>query len=226
MTNEPAPVDPVAVIAPTTPSANGWRTFGIIIITVLITLAVGYWAVTSYLFPTSFRPVTLNERQQQNLDQKLESLGGIPATGTERTLEPEAYSEAGAIREIEFSETELNALLAANTELASKLAIDLSDNLISARLLVNVDPNFPILGGKTIKVTGGMELRLANGRPSALLKGISVWGVPVPNAWLGNLKDIDLMQKFGETGGFWQTVSEGVEQIEVRQGRLFIRLKQ
>jgi hypothetical protein len=116
-------------------------------------------------------------------------------------------------------------LLAANTELASKLAIDLSDNLISARLLVNVDPDFPILGGKTIKVTGGMELRLANGRPSALLKGISVWGVPVPNAWLGNMKDIDLMQKFGETGGFWQSVSDGVEQIEVREGRLFIRLK-
>lgn len=98
--------------------------------------------------------------------------------------------------------------------------------MVSAKLLVDVDPDFPILGGKTIMVTGGMELGLVGGRPSAVLKGISVWGVPVPNAWLGNMKDIDLIQQFGETGGFWQAINDGVEQSEVRYGRFFIKLKQ
>ena len=35
-------------------------------------------------------------------------------------------------------------------------------------------------------------MRYANGRPVMVLKGVSVWGVPLPNAWLGNLKNIDL----------------------------------
>ena len=117
-------------------------------------------------------------------------------------------------------------MLAKNTELANKLAIDLSDNLVSAKLLLDVDPDFPVLGGKTIKVTGGMELRLVNSRPSAVLKGISVWGVPLPNAWIGHIKNVDLVQEFGEAGGFWQALNEGVEKIEVRDGRLLIQLKE
>jgi hypothetical protein len=117
-------------------------------------------------------------------------------------------------------------LLAKNTELANKLAIDLSDNLVSAKLLVDVDPDFPILGGKTIRVTGGLELRLNDGRPSAVLRGISVWGVPLPNAWLGNTKNVDLVQEFGESGGFWQALSEGVERIEVKDGNLLIQFKE
>jgi hypothetical protein len=212
------------------PAQNGWRTFGIVVITLFITVSVGYWVVSSYLFPTAFTPVLLNEKDQQRLDQKLELLGvgSGDNTGTisKKTLEPEAYSEVGASRDIDFSEKEFNALLAKNTDLASKLAFDFSDNLASVKLLVNLDPDFPVLGGKTLKVTAGMEIKLANGKPSAMLKGISVWGVPIPNAWLGNIKNTDLNKEFGEAGGFWQAINEGVEEIEVREGKLHIKLKE
>ena len=214
------------------PVQNGWRTFGIVVITVFITASVGYWLVTNYLFPTAFTPVVLSEKDQQILDQKLERLGGSSGTGIQKTsgaqkrLEPEAYSEVGASREINFSEKEFNALLAKNTDLASKLAFDFSDNLASAKLLVNLDPDFPVLGGKTLKVTAGMEIKLANGKPSAILKGVSVWGVPIPNAWLGNLKNTNLNKEFGEAGGFWQAINEGVEEIEVKEGKLHIKLKE
>lgn len=217
-----APTDP----PPARQQHNGWRTFGIVVITMAVTLALGYWAVTTWLFPTEFKPVVLNQEQQQTLDRKIKLLGGSSQSTEKEAIEPEAYSEVGASREVEFSERELNALLAKNTDLANKLAIDLSSNLVSAKLLVDVDPDFPILGGNTIKVTGGMELRLVNGKPSAVLKGISVWGVPLPNAWIGNLKNVDLVQEFGETGGFWQAVNEGIEKIEVRDGRLLVQLKE
>lgn len=213
------------------PAHNGWRTFGIVVITVFITASVAYWLVTSYLFPTAFTPVLLSEKDQQLLDRKLERLGGS-STGrqkkpdSQKRLQPEAYSEIGASREIDFSEKEFNALLAKNTDLASKLAFDFSDNLASAKLLVNLDPDFPVLGGKTLKVTAGMEIKLVNGKPSAILKGVSVWGVPIPNAWLGNLKNTDLNKEFGEAGGFWQAINEGVEEIEVKEGKLHIKLKE
>lgn len=208
------------------PAQNGWRTFGIVVITVVITASIGYWVVTSYLFPTSFKPVVLSEKEQQQLDQKIERLGGVAGSSTQKTLEPEAYSEIGASRDIDITEKEFNALLAQNTDLASKLAFDFSDNLASAKLLVNLDPDFPVFGGKTLKVTAGMEIKLADGKPSAILKGVSVWGVPVPNAWLGNLKNTDLNEEFGDAGGFWQAINEGVEEIEVREGKLHIKLKE
>ena len=226
MTTEQLSSDTSTVPPPDRQQPNGWRTFGIIVITMAVTLAVGYWAVTTWLFPTEFRPVVLNQEQQQTLNQKIRLLGGSSQSNENEALEPEAYSEVGTSREVEFSERELNALLAKNTDLANKLAIDLSDNLVSARLLVDVDPDFPLLGGKTIKVTGGMELRLVGSKPSAVLKGISVWGVPLPNAWIGNTKNVDLVQEFGEAGGFWQAINDGVEKIEVRDGRLLIQLKE
>ncbi len=226
MTTEQLSADTSTDPPPDRQQHNGWRTFGIIVITVTVTLVVGYWAVTTWLFPTEFKPVVLNQEQQQTLDRKIKLLGGSSQPGEKEAIEPEAYSEVGASREIEFSERELNALLANNTELANKLAIDLSDNLVSAKLLVDVDPDFPVLGGKTIKVTGGMELRLVDSKPSAVLKGISVWGVPLPNAWIGNMKNVDLVQEFGEAGGFWQALNEGVRKIDVRDGKLLIQLKE
>lgn len=132
----------------------------------------------------------------------------------------------GAKREITFSEKELNAMLAKNTDLADKAAIDLADNLASVKMIIPLDPDFPILGGKTLKANAGAELAYANGRPIIILKGVSVWGVPIPNAWLGNLKNVDLVKEFGGDEGFWKSFSDGVENIKVEDGQLKIKLKE
>jgi hypothetical protein len=132
----------------------------------------------------------------------------------------------GAAREIALSERELNALLAKNTDLARKLAIDLSGDLVSARLLVPVDPDFPILGGQTLKVRAGVEVAYRTGKPVVILKGVSLMGVPLPNAWIGGLKNIDLVQEFGAEEGFWKSFAAGVDDIHVEEGRLVIKLKE
>jgi len=59
-----------------------------------------------------------------------------------------------------------------------------------------------------------------------VLKGVSVWGVPLPNAWLGGMKNIDLVQEFGTEQGFWQAFADGVEEIEVKEGKVRVRLKE
>lgn len=214
---------------PATVKNKGLPTFVIVLITIALTLGATYWVFTVYLFPSEFSPVTLSTKEQQQLDNKLNVLTGnktkLSSTKNE-LLQAEAYSEVGANREIHFSEKELNALLANNTDLASKLAIDLSDNLASAKLLINLDPDFPILGGKTLKITAGLELRIDKHRPRAILKGVSVWGVPLPNDWLGNLKDIDLLDEFGKDGGFWQSIESGLEEFEISDGKLRVKLKE
>lgn len=202
---------------------------------VVLTAAATFWLVRSYIFPADFTPVSLDAAEQRQLQSKLERLeAGVPAGASaatppaegEPTLTPEPYSEEGARREISLSERELNALLARNTDLAHRLAIDLSEDLLSARLLVPVDPDFPILGGQVIKVRAGVELAYRNGQPEVVLRGVSIMGVPVPNAWLGGIKNIDLVGEFGRQDGFWKSFAEGVEHIRVADGQLHIKLKE
>jgi hypothetical protein len=141
-------------------------------------------------------------------------------------LEPEAYSEAGASRSITLSERELNGLLAKNTDMAKKMAIDLSENLLSAKLLIPVDEDFPIMGGQILKVRAGMELAYRDNRPVAILKGVSVMGVPIPNAWLGGMKNIDLVGYYGAEAGFWKAFADGVDNIRIEDGNITMMLKE
>lgn len=220
----------------------GCLTIGLIIVCVaLLTSGLTIWMAKTVLFPTNFTPVQLNAQEEKVLDSKLRALsaplkgrrdtggrqqGASPSTGKPAdTLEPERYSEDDAKREIRFTERELNGLLAKNTQLADKLAIDLSDDLASAKLLVPLDPQFPMLGGKTLKVTAGLELRYSGTKPVVILRGVSIWGVPLPNAWMGGLKNIDLVKEFGAESGFWRTFSAGVETIGIEDGRLTLKLK-
>ncbi len=212
-----------------------WKIMALVLLTVVLSVSITLWVVLTFVFPARFEPVTLNQKEAQALEQKLDRLdpatrrtapGRRPPPENGAPLTPERYSEEGATREITLSERELNALLATNTNLAQRLAIDLSDDLASAKLLVPVDPDFPILGGKTVRVTAGLEVHFSSGRPVVILKGVSLWGVPLPNAWLGNLKNIDLVQQFGAAEGFWQAFAEGIEEIEVSEGQLRLKLRE
>lgn len=202
----------------------------IMLLTIIISVGLTIWLMTNYLFPKQFEPVDLDQKEETVLSQKLKTFGISLPNNAEaempETLQPERYSEEGAKREVTFSERELNALLAKNTDLADKVAIDLSDNLASAKILFPLDPDFPILGGKTLKASAGMELAYKNGRPVVVLKGVSVWGVPIPNAWLGGLKNVDLVNEFGGQEGFWKSFADGVEHINVAEGGLVIKLKE
>ena len=211
----------------------------VVLLTVLVTLGGSYWFLKTYVFMREFKPVELSAKEQQLLDSKLRTLGFQPEesrTGTHPpspgefdghgVLKPERYSETGAKREVNFNERELNALLAHNTNLASKLAIDLSQNLLSVKLLVPVEPDFPVLGGKTLRLNAGVEMAYLGGKPSVILKGVSIMGVPVPSAWLGGLKNVDLMAEFGGGPGFWNSFSKGVADIRVEDGRIKVKLKE
>ncbi len=225
------------------PTQHSWlKVLGITVVACIVSTLVALAAVYLYLFPGAFKPVTLSSGEEQVLEQKLERLDAVQrspvlhknrnqpgeASGSvqENGMQPERYSEADADREIILTERELNALLAMNTDLASKLAIDLSQDLASAKVLISLDEDFPILGGKTLRASAGLELAYKNARPIVVLRGISLWGVPIPNAWLGNLKNVDLVQEFGHEKGFWAAFADGVDEIEVSEGQLRVKLKE
>ncbi|GAB4340820.1 MAG: hypothetical protein Kow0089_14780 [Desulfobulbaceae bacterium] len=220
---------------------SGRQVVGIVLFAVLLTVFATLLAARAYLFPAPFDPVVLSPGEQQALDAKLERLergapDPSPSKKSSRTpasdytpdgrLQPLPYSEEGASREVRFTEREINAMLAANTSLGDKVAIDLADSLVSARMLIPLDPDFPVLGGKVVRVRGGLELLYREGKPVVRLRGVSLMGVPLPNAWLGGIKNRDLVQEFGAEEGFWKTFADGVDAVEVREGVLQVRLKE
>lgn len=221
-----------------------------LLLAVLVTAGVTYWLIRTYVFASDFRPVELSQEEQVELDDKLRAIGVDPESllpnadrggeqSGEQSIEsrierdgdgnliPERYSEEGASRVVELSERELNSMLANNSDLARRFAVDLSDSLASAKLLVGpIDPEVPVVGGKTLRFSAGLELDYRNERPIVILRGVSLMGVPIPNSWLGNLKNVDLVREFGGNPGFWQNFANGVELIEIADGKLHIELKE
>lgn len=202
--------------------------FGVTVLTSVLTV----WLSMLYFFPKQFKPVELSKSESQALEEKLNRLDPTTRSKTASDykggpgLKPEKYREDAASRHVTFTERELNGLLAKNTDLAEKLAIDLSDNLASARLILPLDPDLPILGGKTLKVNAGLELRYEDAKPVVMLRGISLWGVPMPNSWIGGIKNVDLVKEFGGERGFWKAFSDGIEYIRVEDGKLSVQLKE
>ena len=123
-----------------------------------------------YIFPTSFTPVTQCQRGKV-LEKKIERLnasafrflkGSSRSSRNNSPLEPEAYSEEGAKCD-EFTEKEFNALIAKNTDLANKLAVDFSGDL--ARPQASRPSHRLSRGwGKTLKVSAGVELAYTDGK--------------------------------------------------------------
>jgi hypothetical protein len=214
------------------------KVIGITVLAMLVAMVGAVFIIKIWLFPGPFKPVTLSKAEEQQLERKLERferLGGrierdrsdrLRETISPDDLAPEPYTEKGASREIRLSEREINSIIAHNTDLAARLAVSFTDDLVSIKLLIPLDPDFPVMGGKILKVKAGAELAFRNVRPVVILRGVSVMGVPLPNSWLGGLKHIDLIQEFGTSPGFWKSFADGVETIEVRDGSLRIVLKE
>ena len=198
------------------------------VVAILLTVLAGWAFVRFYLLPQSLQTVSLSQQEQLGLDRKLALLGLLPATTDHdpATADPQPYSEVGASRVVEFSERELNGLLAQDPAWRSRVAIDLSDDLVSLVALVPVPQGFPVMAGRNVRLNAGAEFAFNNDRPTLLLKGVSIMGVPLPNAWLGNLKNVDLIEEFGNDPGFWKSFADGVAAVEVREGRLLLELRE
>jgi hypothetical protein len=218
---------------------SGMQVLAIVLAAIFIAIIATAFVIKIFLFPGPFKPVVLTDKEEQQLSTKLALFEGFSAGGEgqeaeskkdeykkDGSLKPEKYTEEGVSREINFTERELNAMVAKNTDLAEKLAIDLAENMVSIKLLIPLDPDFPMLGGRTLKIKAGAELAYRNQRPVIKLKGVSLMGVPMPNAWLGGIKNIDLVNEFGGDDGFWKTFGDGVKSISVVEGYLNIQLKE
>ena len=219
-----------------TESESG-RVLTIVLIVILLIAGISAFWIVRNIYAKPFDPVVLSQPEKKVLDDKISLLEKSANTSRyqqasagsvsfpDGRLKPEPYSEKDAKREITLTERELNSLIS-DPEIARNVAIDLSDNLLSVKILVPMDEEFPILGGKTIKLHFGTTLAYSDNNLVVAMRGISIGGVPLPSAWWGGIKNENLVEYFGGNGGFWDTLAAGISDVKITDGQMYVKLKE
>ncbi|MFQ6372824.1 arginine N-succinyltransferase [Shewanella sp. YIC-542] len=222
---------PVIVFGRQQRGFTGMQVMLLLLAAVVLTAVVSFVVIRTYIFPKPLTPVKLNANETRVLDDKLQQLGWQvtprtpPKNAESAELTPEPYREDPSKRQVTFSEKEVNAMIGRSPDFAKRVAIDFSNSLASAKVLVPIPADFPVMAGEILRVNAGLDIHLdAQRRPVVALVGVSLMGVPIPNAWLGNMKNVNLVSEFGD-GGFWTTFADGVEDIQIRDGELYIKLR-
>jgi hypothetical protein len=137
---------------------------GLVALVILVTALVTVWWVNRYIYASEFTPrpyylAQRNECSMQNWrhwDAAAHDDLVVPTKKRKkegRPVVPEAYSEKGDKRELNLTEKEVNALIANNNpKVAQRVAIDLSGNLVSVKLVVPMGDEIPLLGEKTLRL--------------------------------------------------------------------------
>ena len=107
----------------------------ILAVTALLLVSVGaaaYWWHNRPITPT-----VLDAQEQKVLDQKIE------------VVQKPSYQPGD--KTISLTEREVNALFHHNTGLGYKVKFELAHHAIHARIRTELDPDLPLVGGKTLK---------------------------------------------------------------------------
>ena len=197
------------------------NTLILVILTAGITAVVTLLIARYWLFSRSIGPVVLNSKEQKALDGKLRAL---EAASDDKTLKPERYSEKAGDRVIYLTQREINAMIAREPRLANRAKVHLSKDLISAGVLISVPKDMPVMAGKNVKVTAGIQVSCTNGQPSIAVEGVSLMGIPLPSSLLG-IKGRDLLQQSSTYGiNLRKLFGDGIKDLKVEEGRLRIEL--
>lgn len=140
----------------------------------------------------------------------------ILLTQTEKVELEERMYEKGK-KSFILTEREINGLIHANTNLGEDVKVELASGAIHLRVKTKLDPDVPVLGGKTVKAKARL---IASNEEGLVIDDITVYGVSLPNAWVGHLKGVSLVSALEDQ------LPAGVKSIEVRHGELQIELEE
>jgi len=181
-----------------------------VIIATLIFLAVGLSAGAAVYWwqGRQISAVHLSEPEQESIEQRIDTSNPDYQPG-EKT--------------IVLTERELNGLLHLHTQLGDSVKLELAKDAIHARVKTELDPDFPVLGGKTVRAKARFLVDTGAGSPEIIFDDLTVYGISLPNAWLGDLKGKNLLATLG--GSTRQNAfAQGIDDISIFSGEIHIHL--
>lgn len=202
---------------PTPRRASPWFKAAVVLL-VLVLLLGGLW----WWFTRPIQPVELSAREKTVVEEKLAAIQQVaPPQPSGPPAPPEPSYERGK-KEIVLTEREINGLLNANTDLGRTVSFQLGTDAVLARIETPLDPDLPLVGGRTFKARARFIVSESSGQPSFVIDDLTIWGISLPNEWLGGLKGRNLLGEILGTGGTGKI--PGVESFAVRPGQLTIKL--
>ncbi len=188
------------------PRRSSWLRNLLIILGVLVLILGGLW----WWYNRPIQPVVLSTEEKAVVEAKVEAI-----------QQPENPKYEKGAKEIILTQRELNGLLNENTTLGKSLSLELASGAVHARVETDLDPDLPFIGGRRLKARARFLVSETPGQAPLILDDLTVWGISLPNDWLGGLKGRDLLgELFGGKGG----KIAGVEEFRVESGRMILRL--
>jgi len=228
-----------------------WVTALFVLFGICLVLAlVAFFAVRHYFFAKGYEPVELTQKEQVVLDQKLEVLEDADVYVPEGAIEQRSPVVVGEIdpeatpdeqldellkdderspeeqRRIVLTEREANALLHKNTDLAEKVKIKFEPDTIRGALVVPLDEDLPIFGGKTfrgkVRITARMD---ENNKLELIIQDIHAMGISIPKGW-AEFKGVNLVSDPDRANPVVQKFAAGIKDFRVENGQLIIELNE
>jgi hypothetical protein len=210
-------------------AGSTWKKKLLIVLAVIVaccglTAAATAWWVKRNVYASPLKPVSLTQAEQEVFDEKLGALtsaGEAPKDG--KTAEQRAADEK---RTLVLSAREINAYL--NQQgIGQQVKVDLADGSLAATALIPVDKGVPFLGGKTLRLTLALSANMGGDhQPAFRVTDVSIGGVPLPNAWLGDLKGVNLLASNIESDPVVKRFFAGIREFEITSGSIRVLLNE
>lgn len=222
-TSQSSPYSPASL------PGSSWKKKLLIVLAVIvaccgITAAATAWWVKRNVYASPFRPVSLSQTEQKAFDEKVEVLSGKNAD-----IPAGAGSPAGAgddKRTLVVTDKEINAYLA-KQGLGDQIKVELNEGTAAATLIAPVDNDVPVIGGKTFRIRVGLA---TGGKPdggmSLAINDVSIGGVPVPNAWLGDVKGVNLLAGSAGSDPVVKRFLAGIHEFQINGGSIRVQLNE
>lgn len=177
------------------------------------------------------QPVALSSGEKAALDAKLAVFADPPVLPVQVNmagLPPQPPPPAPAVppqvspgeenRTLVLTEREVNAYLAAQN-LGENVQVSFGEGKLIAGLLVEIPQDFPMMAGQKVRVrlTFGTGLSPQH-KFSFVFNDLSLGGISLPNAWLGDLKGVDLIAENLGKDPALQRFLAGIKSVEIRPG--------
>lgn len=221
---------------PSSPDAHqprgGWKrklfvSLGVIAACCAITAAATAWWVKRNIYASPLRPVNLTQTEQEAFDQKVAALSSSSSSsGEPKDDRTPAQRAADEKRTLVVTDREINAFLA-KQGLGEQVRVELADGSIEATALVPMDKDLPWLGGKTLRLRLALSGNMDSGmKPAFQISDVSIGGVPLPNAWLGDVKGVNLLASNVGSDPVVKQFLAGIREFEITKGTIRVMLNE
>jgi len=219
-------------------STSFWKK-AFITLAILFVLCV---ATIGFLWWWTTRPIkatVLSQPEEQQVELKMARLSGdappeiqpnpdtpndpnSPSDPEQSQAERSEPTYEKGSKTLVFTERELNGLLNKNTQLGESLKFSLGTDAINARIHTTIPEDFFIGAGQPMNGRTRIIAKMVDNVPQLILEDVTLWGLSLPNAWLADLKNKNLLEIIHPDLKSNPSAT-GIEDIKIEPGKLIIQ---